>query len=142
MTLLSKLIGRDAIALSSAVTTGTVTGIALDGDHIVNVKLSDTTIDAGAVRSFAGDVLTYDDLFANHSGGGSAATDPRGTRVIDMHGDLLGVIADLTLSGAGRVENIVLDTGDTVAGERLRVIGSYAAIITVDLPPPTGSPVR
>lgn len=51
-----------------------------------------------------------------------------------MDDDEIGSIADLEISADGRVETIVLTDANTVAGGRLRAIGSYAAILNVDFP--------
>jgi hypothetical protein len=137
---LSALIGQNAVALASAQTTGTVTGIVLEGSRIVAVQLSGSTIPAEAVRSFEGDVLTYDErTIITH--GSTNDGDPRSKRVLDMHGDQIGVIADLGISADGTVETIELTSGDAVPGARLRAVGTYAAVLNVDLPPPTGQPV-
>jgi hypothetical protein len=138
MILLSDLIGQDAIALGTARRTGSVTGVVIEGSAIRAVHTSDATIPASAVRSFEGDVLTYDDTSAVITHGDRHGLDPRKMRVLDMHGDELGAIADLEISADGSIERIVLGDGDSVAGARLRTIGSYAAILDVDLPPPSG----
>lgn len=137
---LSQLIGQRAVSLRTAETTGTVKGIGLAGNRVGSVELSDMTIPASAVRSFEGDVLTYDDH--GDSNMGPPAVDPRGMRVLDMHGDQLGMIEDLTLTADGVVETIVLVDGQVLPGSRLRAVGSYAAILSIDLPPPTGPPVK
>jgi len=138
---LSQLIGQRAIALGDASTTGAVKGVAIDGDRIVAVEISGGgMISAGAVRSFEGDVLTYDEQ-ATSSGADIAALDPRGMRVLDMSGDGRGTIDDLAISATGTIESLLLSTGEAVPGTRLRAIGSYAAVLTGDLPPPTGAPV-
>jgi len=140
---LSDLIGQDAIALGTAATTGKVKGIGIDGRQIIWVQLSDAVIPAEAVRSFEGDVLTYDEQSETAADDDAAATfDPRGSRVLDMNGDGFGHIADLLITDTGAIETIVLDTGDSMPGSRLRAIGTYAAVLNVDLPPPTGQPLE
>ena len=58
-----------------------------------------------------------------------------------MNGDGHGQIANLVLDAEGVIDSVVLDSGDTVAGTRLRVIGGYAAVLADEsLPPPTGEP--
>ena len=138
---LSALIGQQGIALGTAATTGSVKGVAIDHDRIVGVQVGDELIASGAVRSFEGDVLTYDETAAGFSGTVSAS-DPRGKRVLDMDGDEHGQVADLAIDAEGRIDTVILDNGDTVAGSRLRVIGSYAAILADTLPPPTGQPIE
>jgi len=138
---LSDLIGQDAIALGTAATTGKVKGIGIDGSQIIWVQLSDAVIPAEAVRSFEGDVLTYDEQAGGKDDVAAATLDPRGSRVLDMNGDGFGHIADLLITDTGMIETIVLDTGDSMPGSRLRAIGTYAAVLNVDLPPPSGQPV-
>ena len=58
-----------------------------------------------------------------------------------MQGDEIGRIDDLLITEAGVIETIVLDNGTSLAGSRLRAIGTYAAILSIDLPPPTGLPL-
>ena len=55
-----------------------------------------------------------------------------------MNGDALGTISDLGIAADGAVDSIVLDSGATLTGRRLRAVGSYAAVIGGELPPPTG----
>jgi sporulation protein YlmC with PRC-barrel domain len=136
---LSDLIGQQAVSLATAERTGTVRGIVLDGNRILAVDVGDTTIDASSVRTFDGDVLTYD-------ADGSAPTDrpatnPIGARVLDVHGDQLGLIDDIDITADGDIESIVLDSGDRLVGARLRALGDYAAIVSAELPPPTGPPL-
>ncbi len=138
---LSQLLGQDAVALGTAARTGTVKGIGIDGSRIVNVQLSDMTIAATSVRSFEGDVLTYDETRSAAVPMDAASLDPRGTRTLDMQGDEVGRIDDLLITEAGVIETIVLDNGTSLPGSRLRAIGTYAAILSIDLPPPTGLPL-
>lgn len=113
--------------------------IIVEGDRIVAVELSDSVIPADDVRSFEGDELTYDEKTII-TYGQRVDVDPRKLRVLDMDGDEIGSIADLEISADGSAETIVLADANTVAGGRLRAIGSYAAILNVDLPT-TGLPV-
>ena len=136
---LSELTGQQAVSLRTAEKTGSVRKIAVEGNHIVAVELSDSTIPASAVRSFEGDVLTYDDQQTVDDG--LVTIDPRGMRVLDMHGDLLGTIGDLSITADGTIDTIHLSDGQAVPGARLRAIGTYAAVLTNELPPPTGAPV-
>ncbi len=138
---LSQLMGQQAIALGSAATTGSVKGIGIQGDQIVLVQLTDDVITAGAVRSFEGDVLTYDETSEAEQDDTVTLLDPRGSRVLDMNGDGCGEIDDLSITETGKIDSILLSSGDAVPGSRLRCIGSYAAVLNVDLPPPTGTPL-
>jgi hypothetical protein len=133
---LSQLLGQDAVSLRTAAQTGTVKGISVAGNRIVTVELSDTSIAASAVRSFEGDVLTYDDSVAP-ADTEVRESDPRGLVVLDGNGDDLGRLTDLGISAEGVIEEILLSNGESVPGTRLRAIGSYAAVITNELPPPT-----
>ena len=58
--------------------------------------------------------------------------DPRGARVLDLDGDQVGTLADLTISADGVIDSIVLDMGLELRGSRLRSIGTYAVIIDVE----------
>jgi hypothetical protein len=138
MILLSNLLGQRSLALGTAESTGAVKGIAVDGHRVTKLRVGDKVIGADAVRSFEGDVLTYDESLGY---GDSPTIDPRGILVLDMNGDGCGHLADLGLSATGEIETVVLDSGDTVPGSRLKVIGSFAAVLGVDLPPPSGQPV-
>ena len=60
MILLPALLGQGAVSLRTAATNGTVKAIRIQGRCVTHVELSNTTIPASAVRSFEGDVLTYD----------------------------------------------------------------------------------
>ena len=52
------------------------------------------------------------------------------------HGDLLGARADLTITHDGMIDTISLHEGGSLSGARLRVIGSYAAIVSIEAPGP------
>lgn len=131
---LSELIGHDAIDVSTATTVGTVTGVGLVADRIVSIEIDGTCVDATAVRGFDGDVVTYDPVAGALGGAQPPPSDPRGSKVLDLHGDVLGTIADLTITDAGVVESILLRDGHALHGSRLRVIGAYAAIVSVETP--------
>jgi uncharacterized protein YrrD len=139
---LSDLLGQDAVSLRTAAKTGTVKSIAIEGNRVVAVELTHMTIPARAVRSFEGDVLTYDDNVASRTDSSPMPSrDPRGSLVLDMHGDGVGTIHDLAIAADGTIETIILDDGSSLPGSRLRAVGSFAAILSNDLPPPTGQPV-
>jgi sporulation protein YlmC with PRC-barrel domain len=126
MTLLSELIGQDAVVLETAVTTGKVRGIRVRQNRITHVELSKVTIPVGAVRSFDGDVLTYDGaevLPAENV----TTSDPRQLLILDLDGNRLGDIEDLQIAPDGTIENI-LTKDDEIPGARLRTIGSFAAV--------------
>jgi sporulation protein YlmC with PRC-barrel domain len=136
MTLLSDLIGQHTISLDNAERTGTVKGIVLDRNRIVAIDLGDDlAVAATSVRTFEGDVLTYEGDTV--SAGEDQSINPIGYRVLDITGNEVGTIADLDISAVGDIETIILHSGDHLDGDRLRAIGTYAAIITTDLPTPT-----
>jgi sporulation protein YlmC with PRC-barrel domain len=126
---LHDLLGQDAVRLSTAEKTGKVKGIAVRDGRVEQVGLSDDVIPASCVRSFEGDVLTYDT--PGPLDGERFVSDCRGLQVLDMNGDGLGTIADLEIAADGTIETIVLHDKQTLAGSRLQVIGSYAAIVSL-----------
>jgi len=131
---LSELIGHDAIDVATATTTGKVTGIGMVANQIVSVGIGGECVDASAIRGFDGDVVTYEPADGASGGPQPVPVDPRGSPVLDLHGDLLGTISDLTITNEGVVDAILLNDGHSLHGSRLRVIGSYAAIVTIDTP--------
>ena len=143
---LSQLIGQEAVALGTVALgtvalgtvarTGSVNGISIVANQIVAVQLTDSSIPASAVRNFEGDVLTYDETIA--SSVVPSSINPQGIRTLDMQGDEVGSIADLLITQTGEIDTIVLDNGSSVPGSRLRAVGTYAAVLSIDLPPPTG----
>jgi uncharacterized protein YrrD len=140
---LSDLLGQDAVSLQTAAKNGTVKGVGIRGSQIVTVELTDRVIPATAVRSFEGDVLTYDETPGDAAADGPAGSDPRGSLVLDVHGDGLGTIRDVTITSSGQIDSLLLSDDVTIAGDRLRAIGSFAAIVSTtgsaaELPPPTG----
>jgi sporulation protein YlmC with PRC-barrel domain len=60
-----------------------------------------------------------------------APSDPRAKRVIDVNGDALGVIEDMTISADGTIETIVLATHEVLDGSLLLTIGSYAGVVAL-----------
>jgi hypothetical protein len=137
MILLSQLIGQQAVSLATAETTGRVKGIVLRGNRVAAVQIDDVTISADAVRSFEGDVLTYDPAIETTE---RAGINPIGLLVLDHFGDGIGAIQDLHVGPEGIIEVVVLDTGDHLRGERLEAVGNFAAIVGSEFPPPTGEP--
>jgi hypothetical protein len=126
MTLLSQLIGQDAVVLETAVTTGKVKGIRVRQNRITHVELSKVTISVDAVRSFDGDVLTYDGTEVI-SAEDAITSDPRQLLVLDLDGNRLGNIEDLEIAADGTIESIITKD-DEIPGARLRTIGSFAAV--------------
>lgn len=131
---LSALLGRPSVDVSNAASGGKVTGISLAGNRIAVIAIGGRQVDAAAVRAFDGDVLTYDGAGLSEPpppavDRPAAPGDPRGARVLDLHGDRLGTLTDLAITGDGFVEELMLDGGRSVPGARLQVIGSYAAIV-------------
>jgi hypothetical protein len=131
---LSALLGHQAIDVATATPAGKVTGIGLKADRIVSVGIGGECVDAAAVRSFDGDVVTFDAAAGRLGGPQPVPIDPRGSKVLDLHGDLIGTISDLTITDAGIVDSLLLESGHSVRGARLHVIGSHAAIVDVETP--------
>ena len=131
---LSELIGHDGIDVSTATSTGKVTGIGLVADRIASVGIGGECVDATSIRGFDGDVVIYDPVAGAIGGAQPVPVDPRGSKVLDLHGDLLGTISDLAITNEGVVDAILLNDGHSLHGSRLRVIGSYAAIVSIDTP--------
>ena len=131
---LSELIGHDAIDVATAISAGKVTGIGLAHNRIVSVGIGGECVDATAVLGFDGDVVT----FQPESGTASqlrpqpAPLDPRGSKILDLHGYLLGRLSDLTITDEGIIDSILLNDGHSLHGSRLQVIGSYAAIVGIE----------
>ena len=128
---LSELIGHDAMNVLTATSAGKVTGIGLVANQIASVGIGGECVHAAAVRGFDGDVVTFESVAGAPGGAQPAPLDPRGSKVLDMHGDLLGTISDLTITNEGIVDTILLHDGHSLSGSRLRVIGSYAAIVNL-----------
>lgn len=131
---LSELIGHEAIDVETATTTGQVTGIGLVANRIASVGIGGECVDAAAIHGFDGDVVTYEPVTGKQGRGQPVPVDPRGSRVLDMHGDLLGTISDLTITNDGVVDVILLNDGHSLHGTRLRVLGTYAAIVSIETP--------
>lgn len=72
------------------------------------------------------------DTGARGGGAQSAALDPRGSKVINMRGDLLGIIADLTITNDRIIDSIVMLDDYSLVGPRLQVTGSYAAVVSTE----------
>jgi len=129
---LSALIGRDAMDVSTALVVGAVTGIGVTADRVTSVRIHGVAVDAAEVLSFDGDVVTYEPTGTVVGSALPTPTDPRGSMVLDRHGDGLGTITDMTITGDGVIDTIMLDDGHALHGSRLQVIGSYAAIVSVE----------
>jgi hypothetical protein len=133
---LRNLLGQPAVSLDSAERTGKVTGVVIDGGHVVAVGVDKTLVPASAVRTFDGDALTYTER-APSNADPDRLVNPVGSRVLTVAGELLGTIEDLEISADGRIERLLLDRDQAIDGARLRALGSYAAIVDVEpLPPP------
>ena len=134
MILLSELLGQDTVSLRTAATTGKVKAIRIERNKISHVELSHTTIPAAAVRSFEGDVLTYDhdDVEPVQK---PVTSDPRKKLLIDCDGNAHGTITDLTIAADGTIERITASGDEQIAGSRLLAVGPYAAIISAEVTP-------
>ena len=137
MITLRNLLGQPAVSLDSAERTGKVTGVVVDGDHVVAVGVDKILVPASAVPTFDGDALTYRER-EQATVDPDRLVNPVGRRVLTVAGELLGVIEDLEISADGRIERLLLERDQALDGARLRAIGSYAAIMDVaPLPPPS-----
>ena len=137
MITLRNLLGQPAVSLDSAERTGKVTGVVVDGDHVVAVGVDKILVPASAVATFDGDALTYAER-EQTTVDPERLVNPVGRRVLTIAGELLGVIEDLEISADGRIERLLLERDQALDGARLRAIGSYAAIMDVaPLPPPS-----
>jgi len=133
---LRNLLGQPAVSLDSAERTGKVTGVVVEGDHVVALGVDKTVVPASAVESFDGDALTYGGALADDTDP-DRVVNPVGRRVLTVAGELLGTITDLEISADGRIERLLLEHDQALDGARLKAIGSYAAIMDVaPLPPP------
>jgi uncharacterized protein YrrD len=134
---LRNLLGQPAVSLDSAERTGNVTGVVVEGDHVVAVGVDKILVPASAVATFDGDALTYAER-EQTTADPERLVNPVGRRVLTIAGELLGVIEDLEISADGRIERLLLERDQALDGARLRAIGSYAAIMDVaPLPPPS-----
>ena len=79
-------------------------------------------------------MVTYEAVAGEHGGPQPVPIDPRGSRVLDLHGDLVGTISDLTITNEGVVDAILLNDGHSLHGSRLQVLGTYAAIVSIETP--------
>lgn len=133
----STLIGQPAVCLDDAALKGTVKGVRFQRNRIVALDVGrKTLIPAGAVRSFAGDAITYDqspsDIDPDLWHG-----DPIGKRLLSDTGDELGTITEIGVDDDGTVVSVISNRNQTYTGEQLLAIGSYAAILALNvLPPP------
>ncbi len=136
---LSQLMGQRAVALADAERAGTVRGVVVRGGNVVAVDIGDHVVPSSAIRAFEGDVVTFDDHEPVDEELARRATAVIGKPVLTHAGDGLGDVVDLHLDTSGRVVAVVL-ADRTLAGDRLEVIGSYAAIVA-DEPPAAGAPL-
>jgi hypothetical protein len=137
---LSELMGQRAVALADAERAGTVRGVVVRGGNVVAVDIGDHVVPASAIRAFEGDVVTFDDHEPVAEELARQATAVIGTPVLTHAGDRIGIVVDLHLDTSGRVESVEL-ADRTLPGDRLEVIGSYAAIVADEPPPGAGRPL-
>jgi hypothetical protein len=133
---LSQLMGQRAVALADAERAGTVRGVVVRGGKVVAVDIGDHVVPSSAIRAFEGEVVTFDDHEPFDVELARRATTVIGKPVLTHAGDRIGVIVDLHLDTSGRVEAVEL-ADRTLPGDRLEVIGSYAAIVADE--PPRGA---
>jgi hypothetical protein len=134
---LSQLLGQRAVALADAERAGMVRGVVVRGGNVVAVDIGDHVVPSSAIRAFEGDVVTFDDHEPIDEELARWATAVIGKPVLTHAGDGLGDVVDLHLDNSGRVEAVIL-ADRTLPGDRLEVIGSYAAIVA-DEPPGPGA---
>jgi hypothetical protein len=134
---LSQLLGQRAVALADAERAGMVRGVVVRGGNVVAVDIGDHVVPSSAIRAFEGDVVTFDDHEPIDEALARRATAVIGKPVLTHAGDGLGDVVDLHLDNSGRVEAVIL-ADRTLPGDRLEVIGSYAAIVA-DEPPGAGA---
>jgi sporulation protein YlmC with PRC-barrel domain len=132
---LSQLMGQRAVALADAERAGTVRGVVVRAGKIVAVDTGDRVVPSDAIRTFEGDVVTFDDHAPVDEDLARGATTVIGKPVLTHAGDGLGDVVDLQLDPSGRIETVEL-ADRTLPGDRLEVIGSYAAIVADE---PSGS---
>jgi sporulation protein YlmC with PRC-barrel domain len=134
---LSQLMGQRAVALADAERAGTVQGVVVRGGQVLAVDIGDHVVPSSAIRTFEGDVITFDDHEPVDENLAQRATTVIGKPVLTHAGDGLGNVLDLHLDNSGRVEAVEL-ADRTLPGDQLEVIGSYAAIVA-DEPPGAGA---
>jgi sporulation protein YlmC with PRC-barrel domain len=116
------------VALADAERAGTVRGIVVRGGQVIALDIGDHVVPSSAIRDFEGDVVTFDAHAPVDDDVADRATKVLGTPVLTHAGDRLGTVVDLQLDSAGRIEAVELKDR-TLPGDRLEVIGSYAAIV-------------
>jgi uncharacterized protein YrrD len=137
---LTAVIGQPAVALNDARQIGTVDGAVVRDGRVVALTVKGTVIPASAVRTFEGDAVTFEPYATVDDSLAAAASPVVGRMVLTPSGDGLGPLVDLDLDATGVVESVEL-ADRTIPGTHLRVIGSYAAIVTEDEPHPLPPPI-
>ena len=134
MTTLRRLMGQAAVSLADAGEAGHASAVVIDDGRITMIELdSGRQLPASAVRSFEGEVLTYEGE-AGAAPANDAAVAPRASKVIGLLaltdlGDALGTIDDLEVDADGTLGTLHLTDGSVLDGARITVAGDYAAMI-------------
>ncbi len=140
----SEASGREVVSRSTAETVGQVSEFVIDpqSHSIVAVTLKQTqhgdTVLWAALNAFGVDAVTVPDadviLDANDAVAALAGKNHRllGKRVLNTDGEDLGDVTDAEFDPATGQLTALLLGNDTVRGERLIGIGSYAAVVHAD----------
>jgi uncharacterized protein YrrD len=139
MTSLREAVGKPVIVRETAEQAGEVRAFAVDAPaHRVTTLVvasgrSARLVDWDEIESIGPDAIIVrstreaadDDRLA------SGALHPLDKRVLSDAGNELGAVRDVTVDESGSINAV--DAGDaSVAGSRLRGIGSYALVVTAD----------
>jgi len=128
---LSALLRQPAVSLADAEQVGAVDAIAVRRGRIVAVGVGKLVVPASAVRTFEGDTLTFDPFSSTAVESERPITGVVGHLVLSRKGDDLGRLVDLDIEADGTIALVELPDR-TWPGDRLAVIGSYAAIVDDD----------
>ena len=139
---------RDVVNTVSAETIGQLDGIVVDAgaSRISGLVVGGRIVEWGSAGGIGEDAVTVtctgDELPEPQSDDERAAvggaTDPISKPVITEAGFALGTVADLVFDAeTGVIEQLVL-ADDTVAGERLMGVGSYAVVVSATETASTG----
>lgn len=135
---LSEIIGLEVLDVDRAGPVGSVDGVVLGGDPVAvrSLRVGDRFVDWSTVRSIGTDAVTLgraDDLREPHGDDeervAAAGTDVIGARVLTVRGDELGAIDDAEVDDEDGTVTRLEVGGRAVAGDALRTVGLYAAIV-------------
>ncbi|WP_175411765.1 PRC-barrel domain-containing protein [Streptomyces sp. TRM64462] len=141
MPLFSQAKGRSVVALATAETLATVTGLAIAASpaRVAALRLKSTghgtLVTWNHVQTFGPDAVTVrsaEDIQteADASIRADKHLDPLGKRVLTEAGQDLGPVEDVEFDDTtGHIQRLIL-AGQEVHGDRLMGAGSYAVIVT------------